>query len=273
MRLGRVVQSVPYNDSHKSQKAYCAVSSSPFTRNSSTLCQTSSRLRPRPTSSSRRRASEMSMSSRHAESFMASNCSMDGERASMPGAWSLEYNFSLADADQIPFRTVIQPVFRPFEFFCNLLCHFSNQARFARLENYRVHIAGGEARVETKNHHRAANQRQLNVKSLRLSEFAETLQPCFDFSSRERCHAGILPHPVRILGFGGVGQSADFVADSRTGTDDRCADGSPFRHSLRSKRKASGCESFCARNATTILTDYQGCEMSRQNQWVILVEI
>jgi len=51
MRLGRVVQSVPYNDSHKSQKAYCAVSSSPFTKKRSRLCQTSSRLRPRPTSS------------------------------------------------------------------------------------------------------------------------------------------------------------------------------------------------------------------------------
>src|SRR3990172_3773402 len=78
MRLGRVVQSVPYNDSHRSQKAYCAVSSSPFTKNCSRLCQTSSRLRPCPTSSNKRRASEISISSHHAESFMASHCSVEG---------------------------------------------------------------------------------------------------------------------------------------------------------------------------------------------------
>ena len=87
MQLGRVVQSVPYNDSHKSQKAYCAVSSSPLTRYRSRLCQTSSRLPPRPISSSKRRASDMSTSSRHAESFMASNYSVEGARASIPEAW------------------------------------------------------------------------------------------------------------------------------------------------------------------------------------------
>ena len=140
--FGKLFNRIHKSNSHKSRKAYCAVNSSPGTRYGSRRCQISSLLCPLVISCMRRRASEISRSSRQAESFIASNCSSEG--AAGFDARGTEQNGTITDANKIPFRASHLTNLRA-ESFSSATCFASarTRARFFRRKDDSIHIPCG----------------------------------------------------------------------------------------------------------------------------------